>query len=745
LIVAEGFDAGHITKPELKFGSNTIDFFLRSVNGSGSFNLSNVITDIPQYDIIYVDWKNGTDYLQRNGLLLETIIRWVNNNKEPLPGGGFADNVVLGQSMGGVIGRWALRDMEIKGQQHHTRMFVSMDAPQQGANVPVAYQHLARHAKKLYLQTGITAGVIEVIQFFSNGLSPYRTVNLANRPAARQMLINFITDDGNIDNSIHDSWQNELRTMGYPSQNSIRNIAVSDGAECGTTQLFLPGAEILNINGKASTRFLGDILGTVAFPLAGALLGQPGFFLGILPGKNEIKYEFIANAQPATGVSQRIYRGKISFTKKILWVIPVTVTITERNNNSNTSLLPTDYYGGGEINTGVNVNDINFQNALVRFNLTFSHIPTFCFVPTPSALDIGFNNVALTNTDYLARYIGATPPAPPKNPAFVNFVTAFNGQKRNEQHISFSTRNGDWLAQELIQTTNPPNNPPIYNCSAFCENGLITGAGSVCTSQTYTAPLAPNTSYFWSVSNPNLVGPLNPVGNSLQLIRNGMASGTITLTVQIFGSCGITTLTRQVIIGNPDPPAGTTYVTSNYYYTSQTQITTPLFWFMPSGQTGYVTYYISDVNVTPQSWLTISGNPPTISADKRTLYFTINTGQTASYQMTAVGPCGMFTKNFGATVMQGGGFLIAPSPNPASENLKIRITDESPEIKALGRGERIVMSMYKFNNNILMKEWQFKNDKNEFSLNVSDLKSGQYILVVSKGKFKQSQQIVIGK
>ena len=90
-------------------------------------------------------------------------------------------------------------------------------------------------------------------------------------------------------------------------------------------------------------------------------------------------------------------------------MVPISVTLTERSNNSNTSLLPYDYYSGGQIFTK-DGSDVNFQNALLRFNMSFSNQPTFCFIPTPSALDIGLNNVALSNSDYFARYVGGLPP-----------------------------------------------------------------------------------------------------------------------------------------------------------------------------------------------------------------------------------------------------------------------------------------------------------------------------------------------
>src|SRR5690606_19283558 len=70
LIVVEGFDPGHITSPENKTGvSNIYNSFLNGVvRNGGSDDLRNLLVDFAQYDVVYVDWSNGTDYLQRNAL-----------------------------------------------------------------------------------------------------------------------------------------------------------------------------------------------------------------------------------------------------------------------------------------------------------------------------------------------------------------------------------------------------------------------------------------------------------------------------------------------------------------------------------------------------------------------------------------------------------------------------------------------------------------------------------------------------
>ena len=471
-----------------------------------------------------------------------------------------------------------------------------------------------------------------------------------------------------------------------------------------------------------------------------------------MPGRNDLKYEFIANAQPPQGISQRIYKGKISYTKRVLWLIPVTVTITERNNYSNTSLLPYDYYPGGEINTGIDINDINFQNALVKFNLNFSHIPTFSFIPTTSALDIGLNNIALNNADYLARYVGGAPPIAPRNTPFQNFVTAFNNQRRNEQHTGFFPRNGDWLAQKLSQVGNPPPNPPIVNCSSFCENGMIIGDDVLCNVETYTAPFGNGITYTWSVNNTNLV-TINPNGNSVQVTRNGALNGQVILTVNISSvECGTIELSTNIQVGTPI--TGYYYIYSDYHppiqrplYSNNSAI------FLPANKTFGVTAYITNANPISPSWTRAATSYPfSWSSSGVQLNFSGISGSAAYNQRNGIfnfmanTGCGTATETFTwPVVVQGWGFNINVSPNPANDNLQVIITDETEESKSLSKDEQISMTIYYMNSTTIAKRWNFKNNQNNFNLNVSNLKTGHYILVVEKGNNRQSEQIFIGK
>jgi hypothetical protein len=69
--------------------------------------------------------------------------------------------------------------------------------------------------------------------------------NLLGQPATRQLLLYQTTA---ADNAAHAAWLNEYNTMGYPQQ--CRNIATSNGSECGRLEAFAPYAELVNIQGK---------------------------------------------------------------------------------------------------------------------------------------------------------------------------------------------------------------------------------------------------------------------------------------------------------------------------------------------------------------------------------------------------------------------------------------------------------------------------------------------------------------
>lgn len=145
-IVAEGFDPGSILTPEKQEGERTLkDFLQGSHDIPFSGDLKSLLSgNTQEYDIIYVDWQNGTHDIKHNSQVLRNVINWVNNKKQEA--GSTENNVLLGQSMGGLIGRYTLTKMENDyNENHDVELFVAHDSPMRGANTPISTQHFTRH------------------------------------------------------------------------------------------------------------------------------------------------------------------------------------------------------------------------------------------------------------------------------------------------------------------------------------------------------------------------------------------------------------------------------------------------------------------------------------------------------------------------------------------------------------------------------------------------------------------------
>ena len=212
LILVEGWDVSTLLSPETKYTSQDFQLLMKSIYESQS-NIKNllagpdlVVNGDQQYDIIYINWDNGMDFIQRNALVLEAVLNWVNSVKV-----GNEKAVVIGQSMGGVVSRYSLRDMEQRGIDPKVRLFVSDDSPQQGANIPLSIQYLYRNVQNQVTRMPASQ-IFNAASQISQG-SPFQFDNPASKlfsildqPATAQMLINRVNTYYQIDNTIHDNF-----------------------------------------------------------------------------------------------------------------------------------------------------------------------------------------------------------------------------------------------------------------------------------------------------------------------------------------------------------------------------------------------------------------------------------------------------------------------------------------------------------------------------------------------------------
>ncbi len=158
------------------------------------------------YDIVMVDFYDGAEKMQINAAIVERVINLCNEHKI-----GNELLVVAGASMGGQITRFALRDMELNGINPCTRLWISLDSPHAGANIPAALQE---------------AIDFNADQGMPDAISSKEIFLQCN--AARQLL-NYQLNGDLIERN---AWYSMIDQMGYPE--SCRSVAISNGMGNGT-------------------------------------------------------------------------------------------------------------------------------------------------------------------------------------------------------------------------------------------------------------------------------------------------------------------------------------------------------------------------------------------------------------------------------------------------------------------------------------------------------------------------------
>ncbi|MCB7480244.1 T9SS type A sorting domain-containing protein [Christiangramia sediminis] len=762
LIVAEGLDLGAVTSPEFPFGESSLIDFLENVESSrsdplGDLLLGDITIDNDQeYDIIYVNWNDGTDYIQRNAYALEAVIEWVNDQKTTTE-----ENVVIGQSMGGLIARYALKEMEDDPSlSHDTRLFVSQDSPHLGANIPLGYQYAARNGRNQYVQSPVQLfGGDVVLPLFNNGVGISDYLGLLDEPAVKQMLIKWVDRDYAIDNTIHDTWQTTLKNMGYPQQ--TKNVAISNGSQCAITQGFNPGSTLFEVDGRVKTGWLTDIFtsftGIGFISNAGTFLAttiftfEPGFLFGVLPGSRKLTADIDIKALPNFGQTNQIYSANVTFTKKVLWLININVNIINESFNSPSNALPYDYYPGGVVSTSIPSSTSSNSNALYGLDINVTSDPDFVLVPTVSALDIGKGFTNLNNSDYLNVFRASAPPISPKDTPFDNFITSFretpflietlevnNNEiditNFNQFHLDLFQVNGNWLADEI----DPAVAASIFDCSFVCSTLNISGSDNLCSSQTYSVQSG-NALVSWDTNSSIINLSNSSTGQVVISPANSNSRGNVTISATISSpGCGSTTVSKNLYVGKPyaNLPQAPTLCTNSF----SEPYTLPA----SDGATSYRLESGSPyLKINGQSEVTFTNAPVSL------IYFSSSSPGTYLVELFTTNGCGesrgaMYVTSETCGLGGPGGFNVYP--NPASNEVTIEANPEKSnstyETQSLVIAPSTQLAkLYDFNGAFVI---DIELDPyGTTKLDVSNLKDGMYFLKIQGRQEEETYKIIV--
>lgn len=777
LIVVKGFDP-----------NGAFDYYalLDQINYDPNMNwnsitLNNGLDDINNYDIIFLNFKNGTDYIQRNAYLLEKVISIVNQRKHA--NGSSEQNVIIGMSMGGLVTRYALRDMEINALAHETRLFISHDAPHWGANVPVAaqaaVQHLAPWKIINFNGTFPFIGWTDLFPGTQNGL------DLFNSPAAKQMVIQRYTLVGetlNADNSVHNTFLNEINQMGWPV--NCRNVALSNGS-CNGTPTFADNSSLLSISGRRSMTYFGSLWRSLAASAIAPLNSQYSFIngwnspqfnnsslgwefpLALFSTNSSFVIDFNIKAVPKTGTAQ-IYRGDIYSSKKILGLINVNNYFIKCHVNSNTGMLPLDNAPGGMYD----LNEFGFNPQIIQSQLpdffsgyinTVVNQPRFCFVPTVSSLAFtNAQNFLFTDICGVVNCQSATG------------ISDHYAPLQNQLHISYTQASTNWLLQAQGLTG---------NCVKICASDVsIDGPKTVCSTGSTYSLVTPMTgaTVTWSVSPTNLAS-LTTNNGSATLTKTG-ANGSVILTANITNACGGTvSKSRKIQVGlanyipykiNYYNPNGSTLCSGQAY--SYQLLTVDGSTLFENGITGVEwagnpgsasvnynsgSYYIGGATYVngSASQLTFHAPPGTSSLP---VQVKVNIGNACGWTGDSGDPYTyILPQNGNSTLVNCGSGFLAVSPNPVQNTLTINFSGattatQTPvaqnnarqsSVKAMVETPTAAIKHVRILDTAgkVKKQATVDGNASQAKLDVSALPTGIYFVEISDDTNKETHKIVI--
>lgn len=278
----------------------------------------------------------------------------------------------------------------------------------------------------------------------------------------------------------------------------------------------------------------------------------------------------------------------------------------------------------------------------------------------------------------------------------------------------------------------------------------INGNSSICSgSSNYSINGLPcNASVAWSTS-PNGIVSSQTNGNDVTLAKTG--NGVIALTAIVSGMCGTNadTLTLPIQVGTLTP----TYLDYDYDAGNCYEVNVSTNYFTNATYTW--SYYNQAIGALKGLVQSNGGASAKLSLSEGTGTYNIGVTATNScgtgniYYVSGYFNCG-----------SGSPKIIKASPNPATSTLNVTITNvdnntlsanattssEATTAQSLVSNSKGVTNMYlyDFNTGQLIKKWNYKeNTSSNYSLNVSGVNRGIYVLKMERDNVSASTKVIL--
>ena len=383
------------------------------------------------YDLVVLDYDDGGDYLPRTSLFIKEAIRFINTKKHQA--GSDQKNVIIGQSMGGMCSRYALRTMELNDEDHEVATYISFDSGHEGVNIPLGVQYILYDVGEL-----VIAGV-SMRSFIAKIDNVMKLIEL---PASRTMIK---YQPLGVENLGGDYYYQQNEVLGLPQKCEILSIA--NGSQKGYlgTQNFSSSDLLLHVreNSIGIATALGHYDKFGDSPFLAGVVGFIGWTVGI-----RVRTNLKAWAMPHENfIEEPIHKAKIS---GMVFGIPITYIWRHTDMIDGMGI---DASPGGLI----------FPHDINEFPLPERLVPRvyklggFCFTPTASTLNYygpsndGFNHAFTDFSNSLTR-IQENDVKEIDNYAANTIIepSVTFEEFKNTKHTWFTSESSDFLRFQLV-------------------------------------------------------------------------------------------------------------------------------------------------------------------------------------------------------------------------------------------------------------------------------------------------------
>ncbi len=623
LIVIDGFDPGDERKFEDADSPLPADEHISIVDFMTYFNSSgqpvSLLEELREegFDVILVNHPTytsggkiidgGADYIERNALTHVGFYQYISS----LMSFTKYQIAIVAPSMGGQISRYALAYMEKNSIPHNVWLWISIDSPHLGANIPLGAQGLLDEAKE--------EGIDAAADFVDNQL---------NSPAAKQQLIEqYVVGVANkadplFLNSRTESqgfhfdrgapffvqYYNNLFNNGLPESKgypqNLRKIALVNGSLTNGSAY----SGIINGN-LVSGNFAGD--GEKVLNIRGF---NHAFPFPIHVASLEVDFLW------GNGFNKEIARFKKAFDDD-------TIRATTSNNRGSM-----DNVAGGWFPTQYIIAEQTLAQMQFGLDDWDVHVlePVSSFIPTFSAL--GHLSPNRNWSQPLNRNLVCENETP---------FDSFYGEAINTQHTSFNQNSVNWLMEELRRNQQAPSYP-------LDENSIV-GEDCICGDDVETFTFCDIEGLnSWNASSNLTILSSTDSSVTVRADIGARAPGWIEAT---FDSGQV--VRKDIWVGRPAAPSGSISGPSEPYYGALVNYTggtaegaTSYIWSAPNP-------YIITTTVVP------SPNEWRLRTGHTTRYLTAQVGpDDGLIQFKGVNKCGAGgakTKNVSVATTGGGG------------------------------------------------------------------------------------------